>query len=163
MPNKNAKIVTLIVAVVLIVLYCFGVGETWGVFRGCNPTNRLLYHFAHSSVLHMGINVWCFVCLVFAFDLPLSALLVAYVIAACTPLWWDTPTIGLSAVCYALMGMQSTHSCNKLRYHSFVSVALLAGLLMPHVNGVIHLYSYVAGVLFGIVKPPARWLIVNFK
>lgn len=157
MENKKAKIVCIVMVATMVVLYAIGVGQSFGIYTSCPPYNRFLYHFFHTSIIHLLVNSWCLLCLFFACNTSLRALIVAYIIATCTPIFWDTPTLGLSAMLYALLGMQSWRARDKRTYHSFISVSLLFGILLPSVNGWIHLYAYIAGILAGATDRLVKW------
>ena len=78
----------------------------------------------------------------------------------------STPTVGLSAVCFALMGMVSFQSCRKAYFHTWVLSFLVATAALPYIGSVcgyviatpnnwLHLYCYVAGLLVGFLNSPA--------
>ncbi len=154
MENAKAKTITLALSAVMAVLLF---AEAHPICKGEPFANRFLYHFFHASAIHYLTNAWCLVSVVFAFDLALSDLAVAYIIASFVPVIWTTPTIGLSGVCFTLLGRCSFLVRRKMHYHYFMALFIIAGLVMPNVNGFIHLYCYVAGILYGLLIHPIKW------
>jgi membrane associated rhomboid family serine protease len=77
-------------------------------------------------------------------------LLAAYVVAIIAPA--TAPTVGLSAVCYALMGIIFPQVQRKLYYTSYILAFILLGLFLGGTNVYIHIYSYIAGLLVGLLS-----------
>ncbi len=154
MENAKAKTITLLSTLAMGALLF---AEAHPISRGEPFANRFLYHFYHTSFLHYAMNVWCLVSAVFAFDLAVSDLTAAYIIASFVPVVWSSPTIGLSGICFALLGRCSFLVRRKLHYHYFMALFIIVGLITPKVNGFIHLYCYVAGILYGLLIHPIKW------
>lgn len=127
-----------------------------GVFKGCNILQRLVYSFFHASFVHAAVNAWCFVSILFIYEVLWWRLITAYMIAVAAPdiVLSITPTVGLSAVCFALLGMIAFQVKRKLYYNGYMALYIAIGFLFPHVNGWLHLYSYVAGLLVGFLNMP---------
>ena len=70
---------------------------------------------------------------------------------------WDVPTVGLSGICFVLLGRFSYLVEHKVYYHSYIAAFILLGMLIPSVNGIIHLYCYIAGLLYGLLINPIKW------
>lgn len=129
-----------------------------GVFRGASLLSRLGYSFFHVSILHASLNAWCFLSIIFIYEVSWRRLLMAYLIAVCVPEFILSPslypTVGLSAVCFALFGLIAFSVSRKLYYHFCMTLYILLGFLLPFVNGWIHLYSYLAGLFVGFLVMP---------
>lgn len=129
-----------------------------GVFRGASWLSRLGYSFFHASFLHASLNAWCFLSIIFIYEVSWRRLLMAYLIAVCVPDFILSPsfcpTVGLSAVCFALFGLIAFSVRRKLYYHFCMALYIFFGFLFPFVNGWIHLYSYLAGLLVGLLVMP---------
>lgn len=135
-----------------------------GICSGCSLTARFAYSFFHASVPHALINCWCLLSIAFIYRVSFGYLIAAYIIAVLYPFGGDIPTVGLSAVCFALMGMVSLQSQRRLYFHawvlSFIGVsALLAAFLRELIsiappNNLLHLYCYVCGIIIGILNTP---------
>jgi len=117
---------------------------------------RLGYSFFHASAIHATINAWCFVSILFLYNVTWLHMAVAYAIAVAAPniALSSEPTVGLSAVCFALLGMIAFQVQRKLYYNACMALYISVGFLFPLVNGWLHLYSYVAGLLVGVLNMP---------
>lgn len=127
-----------------------------GVARGCGILQRLGYSFFHASFVHAALNAWCFISVLFLYEITWPRLAVAYVIAVAVPefILSSVPTVGLSAVCFALLGSLAFQVKRKLYYNGCIALYIVLGFLFPLVNGWLHLYSYVAGLLVGFLNMP---------
>lgn len=160
--EKTAALIlaALIMALSLVSVFCSG--PDWsavGVFRGASMLSRLGYSFFHASVLHAALNAWCLLSIVFLYDVSWRRLLVAYLVAVCVPdfaLSSLCPTVGLSVVCFALLGLVASEARNKLFYNFCIIFYLFFGFLLHFINGWIHLYGYIAGLLVGVLVMPVR-------
>jgi membrane associated rhomboid family serine protease len=124
--------------------------ETRGIYSGASITDRCLYPLYHANIFHALLNAWCLLSIVFYFRVNLVHLLAAYVVAILAPA--TAPTVGLSAVCYALMGMIFPQVQRKLYYTSYILAFILLGLFLGGTNVYIHIYSYIAGLLVGLLS-----------
>lgn len=115
----------------------------------CSIIGRLSYHFFHASFLHWLLNVWCFLACVFLANASFSKLCIAYLIA-CTAPASSVPTVGLSGVCFALLGLLMWQYPNKRRYNIIIGISiLLTVLLCPHtVNNALHVWCYLLGIAY---------------
>lgn len=165
--EKNAKIASLALSAGVILIYIFGVAiEEHGISVGASFMQRISFHFFHASILHVLLNVWVFLSVMFLFDLSLLSLVTAYVIGSLFPCdtlyeWFSLdvlllPTVGLSGVCYALLGRASFMVQRKWYYQAWMWFYLGIGFLFPNVNGWIHLYCYLAGMGVGLLKKPLK-------
>jgi hypothetical protein len=80
----------------------------------------------------------------------------AYFISVLAPAFTlaSTPTIGLSAFLFALLGLTFYDVHRKLYYTYWMAFYIIGGLLIPNINGLIHLYSYLAGLMVGLFTTP---------
>lgn len=117
---------------------------------------RFIYSFIHASFLHALLNTWCLVSIAFVYCLKWWQFIVAYIIAVGAPGFClsTTPTVGLSVVCFALLGLIALSVSRRLYYNLWIGAYLVLGFLLPSVNGWIHLYSYVAGLMVGLLTMP---------
>lgn len=156
--QKEAKNAALLTAVVII-LMSFTYIPDWsvvGVAGGCPFAARLVYSFFHASPVHAVVNAWCLLCIVFIYDVSIWRLLTAYIVAVAVPgfLLSDMPTVGLSCVCYFLLGSLIFEVKRKLYFMSCMALYIAVGFLFPSVNAVIHVYGYLAGLLVGLLNAP---------
>lgn len=80
----------------------------------------------------------------------------AYLISAVAPsfILTDVPTIGLSGVCFALLGMLVFKVGRRRHYLLCLAPYLVLGFLIPSINGAVHLHAFVAGALVGLLNTP---------
>lgn len=157
--EKSAKIVSVIVAFVCIAIAIAAPAtQGWqevGIAQGAGLIQRLTYHFFHANISHIAMNVWTFLSLLFLFDISIKKLTMAYIISCTFPV--DTiatlatsypklPTVGLSGVIYALLGIVSYDVAKPKEYQASIILSLILGFMFPKINGWIHLYCYVAGL-----------------
>lgn len=127
-----------------------------GITTDCGIIQRLGYSFFHASILHALINAWCFISILFIYDVTWWRIGVAYFIAVTAPdvVLSSTPTVGLSAVCFALLGSIAFMVKRKIYYNGCMALYIALGFFFPLVNGWLHLYSYVAGLFVGFLNMP---------
>ena len=115
-----------------------------------------MYPFFHASFLHAAVNVWCLLSIVFIHDVSLWRLLAAYVAAVLVPgfLLSDVPTVGLSCVCYFLLGSLLFEVERKMWFLFCMAIYIAVGFLLPSVNALVHLYGYLAGLMVGMLNAP---------
>lgn len=150
--NTETKWTALAIATAVLVLSPFD-GD--GIRVGCTWLARASYPLFHVNILHAICNAWCLITLVFYYDLHWWRLLAAYLIAISIPalLLSATPVVGLSGVCFALMGLCLPIVQRKLYFSAWVAAFLAVGVILPGVAWAVHLYCYVIGWLVGdIIK-----------
>lgn len=158
--RKIEKTTALLIAGYIIVSSLFFVPD-WnmvGLSYGCGIMHRIGYSFFHVSFLHALLNAWCLLSLLFIYDLSFWQIVSAYFIAAAAPdfVISPTPTVGLSGLCFALLGMIAFRVERKIYYNACMALYVAVGFLFPLVNGWLHLYSYVAGLLVGFFNMPIQ-------
>ena len=182
--NEKAKTTALVLTAVCIILSAvhtftgFPQLPAVGICKDCTILARFAYPFFHASLLHALVNCWCLLSLVFYYDVSLCYLLIAYVAAVTFPVGIlaavvpaasaaGVPTVGLSAVIFALLGMVSFQAKRKALLHSFVLSSIAFGYLLHVIcsvcgyaiatpNSTLHLYGYVAGLIVGFLNSPAH-------
>lgn len=160
--NAKAKAAALISSAV-IVLMSFIYVHDWslvGISTDSPLAARFVYPFFHAGFLHSVINAWCLISIVFLYDVSLLRLLTAYFVAVLAPrfLLSDMPTVGCSCICYFLLGSLFFQVRRKLWFSACMALYIAVGFLFPAVNGNIHLYGYLAGLLVGLLNAPLSCL-----
>lgn len=132
--------------------------EAVGLTAHCHILQRLSYSFFHASFIHAAVNAWCFISILFLYHVTWRRLLAAYIIAVAAPdfVISSVPTVGLSAVCFALLGLIAFQVKRQLYYNGCMVLYIGLGFLFPFVNGWLHLYSYVAGLFVGLLTMPVK-------
>lgn len=155
--RKKEKTLSLAIAIFILCLsLCdFNYMEV-GASQHPTLSARLLYSFFHTNIFHALINIWCFLSVVFVYEPSWRRLLLTYIIAVAVPplALSTTPTIGLSVVCYALLGATTFEVQRKLYYTMWIATFVALGFLFPYVNATIHLYGYLAGLIVGLLNAP---------
>lgn len=159
--RKEAKIASLVLTVAVLLLQCLDVPlENVGLSGDSPVYARFLYPFFHANMLHAAINCWCLLSVVFIYDVSLAAMAVSYLVAVLYPIGFFSPdalpTVGLSGVCYTLMGRVAFCVRERWKYQLYMLSYIAVGFLLPGFNGCLHLYCYIAGLLVGFLNKPIR-------
>jgi membrane associated rhomboid family serine protease len=176
MVREKEKKIAVFVFVLCIALSIFATATgidvaQLGIYQGCAVWKCLTYHFFHANIFHCLCNVWCLLSLVFAYPVKGWQMAAAFIIASLYPFLPSLnshlsplnsqlstlPTVGLSGVCFALMGMQAFVVGRKLFFFSWVIAFIAFGFLFPNNNALLHLYCYIAGLTVGFLNSPAPW------
>ncbi len=160
--QKIAKAASLVIALLVVLVELFGCGD-WslvGVSIGSSLPARFLYPFFHASILHALLNAWCLLSIVFIHQVSLWRLFIAFLTSFAVPVWAlsDEPTVGLSCVCFFLLGSLTFEVRRKLYFFFCIGLYLLLGFFFPKVNALIHLYGYIAGLSVGLINFALSWL-----
>ena len=153
--NTGTKWTTLAISTAVLVLLPF---DGTGIYVGCSWWVRLTYPLFHANLLHAFCNAWCLISLVFYYDLNFRKIFTAYIIAVTIPnfVLSATPAIGLSGVCFALMGLTFFVVKRQAMFMAWVMAFLAAGALMPGIAAAIHTYCYAAGLVAGLFTSPIK-------
>lgn len=155
--RKKEKTISVVMAVIILCLCFCDVNYTEvGASLQSPLMARLLYSFFHANIFHTLINLWCFLSIMFVYKASLMRLLFALAVAVLVPDWAlsTTPTVGLSCVCYALLGSYTFEVQRKLYYLSWMTIYLGIGFFLPGVNAMIHLYAYFVGFIYSLLFSP---------
>ena len=155
--RKKEKTLSLVVALIIFCLSLCNVNYMEvGVSLQFPLSAHVLYSFFHANIFHAILNIWCFLSVVFVYEASWLRLLWAFIVAMLVPNWVlsATPTIGLSCVCYALLGSYTFEVQRKLYYLLWMVFYIGIGFLIPEVNAMIHLYAYVAGLIYSLLFTP---------
>lgn len=164
--RKTEKIIALIISLSIIALSTATISN-WmdvGIYKNCPLENRLLYPFFHGGIVHAMLNAWCFISIVFIYDITLSRLLLAYLVAITFPMDMlyqsisivQLPTIGLSGVVFFLLASISFEVRQRWYYQLCMAFYLLIGFVFPNTNSWLHLYCYLCGILFALLNYPVQ-------
>ena len=171
------KTATIILTIICIIISLLPVNPySVGIYPHCGLLQRLVYSFFHASLIHAAINTWCILSIVFIYDINIYYIIIAYLTAILFPVEFSAillsnpsvstlPTIGLSSICFSLLGMVSWQTKRKAYYHTWVTSLIFAGFLIPHLcllcgysiatpNNTLHAYSYIVGLFVGFLNSP---------
>lgn len=174
--GEKAKTTALVLTAVILIIHAatpavFPVGlSSVALSSDCTIYARLLYPFFHASFLHVLLNCWVLLCIVFYYNIGIGKLLLAYLVSITVPSYvcGTMPTVGLSSVVFCLLGMTSWLVKRKLYYHCWIASFIAIGFLLPWIcsacglivatpNNFLHIYCYVVGLLVGFLNAPAPW------
>lgn len=163
--RKEAQIAALAYVVVVLVLRLVSVpAELVGIYPGAPFVHRLFYPFFHANWWHCLVNCWCLLSIAFLYEVNLPMVIGAFIVAASFPynalsFLYATPvvpTIGMSGVCYALLGRYSLLVRRKLYYQCWMLFFIGIGFFFPTSNACLHLYCYAVGVLLSFLNKPLK-------
>lgn len=129
--------------------------EEVGIYAGCPFWSRLVYPLFHANWLHLAVNCWALLSVVFLYDITPGRMLTCWAASALVPvrlLGLTVPTVGLSGVLYALFGSLSLSVQRKWLWQGWWAVFLVLGFIMPSVNGWVHLWCYALGVVVAVLN-----------
>lgn len=85
-PAEKTQAASLILTLLAFILMLCPIDiRQWGISQGCTFWQRLAYPFLHASWLHVGLNCWCLLSIVFTKDIKPWQLIMAYIIAVTYP------------------------------------------------------------------------------
>ena len=147
--RKKEKATSLLLSIVVVVISLIGFSNwnTIGIYAGASWVGRLLYPFFHANIIHAMLNAWCLICIIFIYDIKITRLLLAYIVAVTFP-------IGLSGVVFFLFGSISLEVSRKLYYQLWMVFYIGIGFFFPNTNAWLHLYCYLCGLVYSILNYP---------
>lgn len=109
---------------------------------------------AHFLYMFVHVNVWHLICNMLVLwsvrgRMEVSSAMFIAVVASYLPTWYDKPTLGMSGLLFALFGIMwgRTGRFKECMKKGLPVIGLM--LLLPGVNGLIHLYCYLIGYIVG--------------
>lgn len=141
-------IVAIVFAVLSVVLYVCGIHfQRTDVFA---EQSMALYQFCHVNIWHLLGNMSALYSIESSsFKASWKTWLLAYLVSALIPC--ESPTEGMSGLLYAVMGIISWQAANTKVFHMWCAVFIGVCFLFPNaVNGWLHVWCYLAGVMIGL-------------
>ena len=168
MQDKNkrtkTKIVALILAVVLSVVYATTTCTDYAIHAGAPLPDALLYMSMHGNVWHLLANLWSFLTIVFIWNETPTRLLTALAIASAFGLiyslapqaeWNARPVAGLSTYIYACVGLHTYIFPRPLRTGAYILMSIIVyGIIFPQSALLAHLFCYIAGLIIATFFTP---------
>jgi len=174
--NNEAKVASLAIAsttiLVSVVLSVMDISPcAYGIGGGMPWWHMLSYHMFHANILHAVLNSYCLLSIVFLMGENLRHIILSYIIASTYPVsvihylsGIDAVTVGMSGMCFAMLGIASWRSTAKMRYHLWIFGFISLGVAIPwvmsalmgkdvaHLDNPLHIYTYAIGVLTGYIE-----------
>lgn len=147
--RKTEKFAALILFVMMLVISLeHSVSSDDGLHYDCSILDRAIYPFIHANVFHMIINGWCMLSIVFTFSPSWKRMLTAYLIAISYPAAFigRETVVGLSGVCFALMGLNAYKVKRKKIFYTWTSACIALGFLFPNVAAGVHVFCFLVGL-----------------
>lgn len=122
-----------------------------GFYSGCSLDERFAYSFCHANLFHLTINLMVLWNIKgkFTFMLPFAI----SVLASFLPMHTTGVTMGLSGFLFAYFGMEWGKVRGRYALKIYKPLLLiLITMLIPNVNGMLHLYTFVIGCVFSYLK-----------
>lgn len=156
-------IVFALLSLAIIAWEVFGFTEGLGLSSSSQWWTRITYQCCHDGILHASVNVYCLMMMAHRWRLRLSELSTAVAIAALVPsfLLSERCVVGMSGALFAVFGMRSVYAENRVRYNLQVALVIALGFLFANAASWLHLYSYCAGMAFGVINKPIEWKDMN--
>lgn len=148
--NTGSKWTALAIAAAALVLSPF---DGTGIHVGCSWLARMSYPLFHVNILHAFCNAWCLISLVFLYDLPWWKTALAFLLAISIPscLLTETPVVGMSGACFALMGLTVPIVRRKAMLLGWINLFLVVGFFFPNVAAWLHVYCFTVGLVAGLI------------
>lgn len=157
MAQRKEKEVTtpFLLTILTLSIYIAGVSPyTFGIYGAAQWYTRFTYQWIHVSIWHLLINLWVFYNITRTYKVRKWHYIIAYIISVPPILVGTVPTVGLSGICFALMGILWYQVLHTRLYHTWIAGFILAGFCVPGTNVWLHLYCYTAGALIGWLNRP---------
>lgn len=154
--NRNNKIKIVLTAICL-ASYQYHIG----FYEGCPIFNRLAYSFCHANVWHLAVNL--FVLWSIQGKLYIIAPLAIAVYSSLLPMYVTAPTMGLSGFLFAWFGIAWGKALKP--WSGFIAVLpyLCITMLISNVNGLLHLYAFLIGLILSYIYFKCCYLIKTRK
>lgn len=145
--GKKIKTAALVAVLIMIILHLFDIPVSAVGLSSESPAyTRFTYQFFHAGWLHLVVNMWALLTVVFYYRTNWLMIFVSYLISATVPAS-DIPAIGLSGMLFALYGFVSIQSSNKRLFHLWVAAFIAAGFFINGIGSFIHLHCYILSLL----------------
>lgn len=157
MPKRKNTPFVYIITGLLLVLCLFGDSVSNGASIYSPLANHLKCHFFHANLFHLTANA---LCLLLMRPSP-KQLLYGYPIAVLATFCTTTPTVGISAVIYAYIGLYIIYW--KLSNYDLLTfiIANIITIFIPNIATTMHMVSFFIGLLCAMVYKRYEYRRVN--
>lgn len=114
-----------------------------GFSSGGNILYHFTYIFCHANIFHCLCNLFVLWGIKNKFDMIGSY--AVGVAGSFLPMYVSAPTVGMSGMLFAMFGMMWGKTGKLLESMKTALPILLLMMLIPNINGLLHLYCYVIG------------------
>lgn len=121
--------------------------------------SHFTYMFQHVNIIHLLLNSFSFIVVWIALQKHVKQLhilpvfLIAFMVSFLHCASFTAPTVGVSGVIYAMMGILTLYIKNKNLVIFLLSVLASLGVsyFVPNSNFFVHLYCFVGGAVYGML------------
>lgn len=144
-------IIALSLTIIFIVFYG-GHASLFGYHSESDLISHFIYPFFHANIFHLLGNLLG----IYFIARHIKSIIVSYFIAVIASFiaYSSMPTIGFSGVLYAFIGLSGllfNKNVSKVTI-AIMLIYVLIGLLLPTINGFLHITCLVLGCLFFLIK-----------
>lgn len=107
--------------------------------------HHVLFNFCHANIFHLIINLM--VLWQVQNRIPVVEALLVSFLASYLPMYVSAPTMGLSGFLFAAFGIMWGKTGRALDAMKAGLPFIFITMLLPNINGLLHLYAYVLGYL----------------
>lgn len=134
------------VAVTLLCALGFFIG-----FKHVHPfALRIFYPFFHANIFHLIVNLIALWSIKNRMEWAKGYLICVSV--GFLPMYLPEPTVGLSGFLFAVFGLMWGKANQLGKAIKTVAPIIIISMLLPNINGLIHLYAFVAGYLINYIS-----------
>lgn len=147
--HEKTKILSFVLSAVIIVVSLLDIDISHYALSPLNsPLGNLSYHFFHVNVFHAITNVWCLLGIVFFYKVRVRDFIIAFAVAASIPTQLCiAPSVGLSGMLYALMGLIMPQVSRKIYFISWFAVWNILALIIGGSAVEVHTYCFAVALL----------------
>lgn len=147
--SEKTKILGFALAALIIVMSLFDIDVSIFALSADNyPVGNITYHFFHVNAFHAIANAWCLLGLVFLYNVRTSDLIIAFSVAASFPIQLcSAPSVGLSGLLYALMGLVFPNVRNQLCFLACIFSWNCVALVVGGFGVEVHAYCFAVALL----------------
>lgn len=150
---RRTQIITLLLSAMMILITLLPSSriclQASSLHYHCPIRMVFMYQFLHANIFHCLANIWCLLIMLYAWNITLRRLLIAYLISVIFGIViMNTPNlqsiVGFSGVTYALAGLYSITNNRKRdkRYILTILVTILLTAFIPRMSVLTHLSCY---------------------
>lgn len=107
------------------------------------------YIFCHAGWMHLIINAYALLHLVFICHASWRNMSVAWVISFLLPYTGEMPVVGMSTLIYALLGLVIVDSPKWITLIAINAAIILSSVFIPHIAVIPHLVCFASGIIIG--------------
>lgn len=165
--NRKTKqnVIFAILSAILIALFI--INFLLGIFGGYTKESpfyhHIIYPFFHANIFHLLVNIYALYYACYAPKRLIPSLAIAIIVSFIT--FAHYPTMGISGALYAYVGLSGLIFKVKKPTPPIIILCtwLLIGLILPKLNGLLHILCFICGCLCYYIKSIYNGNITDFR